>query len=64
MKPLIVYQSETGNTIHVAEAMAVAIQADIQIASELSSTDLEGRHLIGLGSGIYTMGHLPPILQR
>ena len=63
MKPLIVYQSETGNTIHVAEAMAAAIQADLKTVHELAAADLEGRALIGLGSGIYTMQHLPQLLQ-
>jgi flavodoxin len=63
MKPLIVYQSETGNTIHVAEAMSDAIQADVKAVEELSSADLEGRRLIGLGSGIYTMQHLPQLMR-
>ncbi len=63
MNPLIVYQSETGNTIDVAEAMAAAIQADLKAADGLTSDDLEGRTLVGLGSGIYTMQHKPQILR-
>jgi flavodoxin len=62
MKPLIIYQSETGNTMHVAESMAAATQADIKIASQVNPADLADRPLIGLGSGIYTMGHRPQIL--
>jgi len=62
MNPLIVYQSETGNTIDVAEAMAAAIQADLKAADVLTSADLEGRTLVGLGSGIYTMQHMTQIL--
>jgi flavodoxin len=61
MKPLIIYHSETGNTIEVAEAMAAAIQADLKTADSLSSADFEGRALIGLGSGIYTAQHVAQI---
>jgi flavodoxin len=63
MNPLIVYQSETGNTLHVAEVMTPVIQADLKIAESLTTTDLEGRALIGLGSGIYTMQHMRQILR-
>jgi flavodoxin len=63
MKPLIIFQSETGNTVHVAEAMAAAIQADLKDAVNLTPADLEGRTLVGLGSGIYTMQHLPQIMR-
>lgn len=63
MKPLIIYQSETGNTMHIAESMAVAIQADVKIASQVNAVDLEDRSLIGMGSGIYSMGHLPQLMQ-
>jgi flavodoxin len=61
MKPLIIFSSESGNTIEVAEAMATAIQADLKNASAITAADLGGRTLIGLGSGIYTLQHLPPI---
>ncbi len=61
MKPLVIYASQTGNTFEVAEAMAAAIQADLKRAQDITAADLEGRELIGLGSGIYTLQHLPPI---
>ena len=61
MKPLVIYSSESGNTIEVAQAMAAAIQADLKSAQAITAADLEGRTLIGLGSGIYTLQHLPPI---
>ncbi len=63
MNPLIIYQSETGNTLHVAEAMAPAIQADLKAADNLTTADLEGRVLVGLGSGIYTMQHMRQMLR-
>jgi hypothetical protein len=61
MKPLIVYHSETGNTLDVAEAMAAAIQADLKAVEDLKTADIEGRTLIGLGSGIYTFQHVLPV---
>jgi flavodoxin len=64
MSPLIIYQSETGNTIHIAEAMAAAIQADLKSAEGVTAVDFQGQTLIGLGSGIYTMQHLHQILQQ
>ncbi len=63
MNPLIVYQSETGNTLHVAEAMAPVIQADLKAADSLTAVDLDSRVLIGLGSGIYTLQHMRQILR-
>jgi flavodoxin len=63
MKPLIVFQTETGNTIHIAEAMAAATQADLIEADRLTPADLEDRTLVGLGSGIYTMAHMPQIIR-
>jgi hypothetical protein len=63
MKPLIVYHSETGNTIRVAETMAVAIQADVKTADSVSTTDLKDQTLVGLGSGIYTLQHVRQILR-
>lgn len=63
MKPLIIFRSETGNTVHVAEAMAAILQADLKDALNLTPADLEGRTLVGLGSGIYTMQHLPQIMR-
>lgn len=58
MKPLIVYASETGNTLEVAQAMAAAIQADLKSAKDIAPVDLEGRQMVGLGSGIYNLQHL------
>ena len=58
MNPLIVYHTETGNTLEIAEAMAAAIQADLKAADSLTAADLENRTLIGLGSGIYTLQHV------
>jgi len=63
MKSLIIYQSETGNTADVAEAMAAAIQADLKSADGITAMDLQDRLLIGLGSGIYTSAHMPKILR-
>jgi flavodoxin len=63
MNPLIIYQSETGNTADVAEAMAAAIQADLKTAGGITAADLQDRPLIGLGSGIYTSSHMPMILR-
>jgi flavodoxin len=61
MNPLIVFHTETGNTAEVAEAMAAAIQADLKTAENLTAADLEGRKLVGLGSGIYTTQHVAQI---
>jgi flavodoxin len=61
MKSLIIYHSETGNTADIAEAMAAAIQADLKTADSLTVADLESRMLVGLGSGIYTLQHVPRI---
>jgi flavodoxin len=63
MKPLIIYHSETGNTVEVAEAMAVAIQADLKTADKVVAADIQDRSLVGLGSGIYTSAHVPKILR-
>ena len=63
MNPIIVYQSETGNTLRIAEAMASVIQADLKAADSLTATDLDGRILVGLGSGIYMMQHMRQIFR-
>jgi flavodoxin len=63
MNPLIVYHTETGNTTEVAETMAAAIRADLKTADVTTAADFPGRPLIGLGSGIYTLGHVPEILR-
>lgn len=61
MNPLIVYHSETGNTIDVAESIAEAIQADCKAAVDVTAADFDGRKFIGLGSGIYTFQHVREI---
>ncbi len=61
MKPLIIFSSKSGNTIEVAQVMAGAIQADLKSAEDVTAADLEGRTLVGLGSGIYNLQHLPAI---
>ena len=63
MNPLIICHSETGNTIDIAEVMAAAIQADLKAADVVITADLQGRTLLGLGSGIYTLGHVPEVLR-
>jgi flavodoxin len=63
MKSLIIYHSETGNTADIAEAMARATQADLKTADSVTAADLQGRPLVGLGSGIYTSAHVPNILR-
>jgi len=63
MNPLIVYHSETGNTIEVAEIMAAAIRADLKTAEKVASVDFQNRNLVGLGSGIYNSAHVPKILR-
>jgi len=63
MKSLIIYHSETGNTADIAEAMVVAIQADLKTADGITAIDLQDRPFVGLGSGIYTSAHVPKILR-
>jgi flavodoxin len=63
MNPLIVYHTETGNTTDVAETMAAAMRADLKTADAATAADFQGRPLIGLGSGIYTLGHVPQVLR-
>lgn len=52
MKPLIVYCTRTQNTLKVAEAIADALCADLVPAAVVTSAELEGRDLVGLGSGV------------
>lgn len=63
MNPLIVFHSETGNTVEVAETMAAAIRADLKTAEKTAATDFQDRGLIGLGSGIYNSAHVPEVLR-
>jgi flavodoxin len=53
MKPLIVYQSRTGNTKIIAETISSVLNADILTVDDVTSTDLKNRNLVGFGSGIY-----------
>jgi flavodoxin len=53
MRPLIVYYSKTGNTVPVARAVAEAIDADCVRVEDLKPADMQGRELIGLGTGTY-----------
>ncbi|MGD9211207.1 MAG: flavodoxin family protein [Desulfobacteraceae bacterium] len=53
MKPLIIYQSRTGNTIKVAKAIASIIEAEILSVDDATPKKLNNRTLIGFGSGIY-----------
>ncbi len=53
MKPLIVYQTRTGNTRIIADAMASLLGADIYPVESITPDQLKGRTLVGLGSGIY-----------
>jgi len=63
MNPLIIYHSETGNTVEVAQVMATAIRADLKTAEKVAGADLQDRALVGLGSGIYNSSHMPEILR-
>jgi len=53
MKPLIIYQSRTGNTSIIANAMASILGADVLSVENAVPDNLKGRNLIGYGSGIY-----------
>ena len=53
MKPLIVYQSRTGNTRLIVEAIASILDADALSVEGVSSDHFKGRTLVGFGSGIY-----------
>ncbi len=57
MKPLIGVVSRTGNTQKVAEAVAKVLDAELRPAEDLDSPALAERPLVGLGSGIYWLGH-------
>lgn len=53
MKPLIVYQSRTGNTRIIVDTVAAILNADVFSVENVTSADLKNRRLIGFGSGIY-----------
>ncbi len=69
MNPLIVYQSRTGNTRIIVDAIAQILNADVCLVGDVTSADLKDRKLVGFGSGIYwvkidrkiyeTASHLP-----
>ena len=53
MKPLIVYQSRTGNTQIIANAISSVLNADTLSVDDATSKDFGDRNLVGFGSGIY-----------
>jgi len=53
MKPLVVYQSRTGNTAIIAESIAAVIDADVLTAEHAQTDHFNGRTLVGFGSGVY-----------
>jgi flavodoxin len=53
MKPLVIFHTRTQNTPKVAEAIAEALEADLLTAEQVTAAALEGRRLVGLGSGVY-----------
>jgi flavodoxin len=53
MKPLIVYQSRTGNTKTIADAISSVLNADTLTVDDVTSTDFSGRNIVGFGSGTY-----------
>ena len=63
MNPLIVYQSRTGNTRIIAEAMAATLGADVVPVELVTPDQFQGRRLVGFGSGIYWTKVDPQIYQ-
>jgi flavodoxin len=53
MKPLIIYQSKTGNTRVIADTIASTLNADVLFIENVTTDDLKDRDLVGFGSGIY-----------
>ena len=53
MKPLIVYQSRTGNTRVIVDAIASILNADVLPVESVVQDNFNGRTLVGFGSGIY-----------
>ena len=53
MKPLIIYQTRTGNTRIIADIIASKLDADVLPVEKACSDDFNGRTLVGFGSGIY-----------
>ncbi|CAB1063547.1 hypothetical protein D1BOALGB6SA_8330 [Olavius sp. associated proteobacterium Delta 1] len=53
MKPLIVYQSRTGNTRIIVDTIASILKADVFQVENAGSDHFKGRTLVGFGSGIY-----------
>ncbi len=53
MKPLIVYQSRTGNTHVIVDIIASILNADVLPVENAASDHFKGRTLVGFGSGIY-----------
>lgn len=57
MQPLLAIVSRTENTLRVAEAVAEVLDAELQNCEDVDADSLRGRPLVGLGSGIYWLGH-------
>lgn len=57
MKAVIGIVSRTGNTQRVAEAVAQVLDAELHSAAELDEQQLAGLDVVGLGSGVYWLGH-------
>lgn len=57
MQPLLAIVSRTENTAQVAEAVANVLEAELQRCEDVDADALRGRPLVGLGSGIYWLGH-------
>jgi len=53
LQPLIVYQSKTGNTRIIVDTIASILNADVFPVENVVSDHLNGRTLVGFGSGIY-----------
>lgn len=53
MKPLIVYQSRTGNTRKIVDAISSTLNAEVLHAERVEPAALKNRSLVGFGSGIY-----------
>ena len=53
MNPLIIYQSKTGNTRKLVDTIVSVLNADLLTVDDGKPDHLNGRTLIGFGSGIY-----------
>jgi len=53
MKPLIVYQSRTGNTRVIVDTIASVLESDVLPVENVTPDHFRNRQFIGFGSGIY-----------